>query len=121
MLAAEYRALGAGSGGIAFGLASPGTSAETLESVVERQLAAVILRQLQHLEQDPRVWEMLTDIEVEVRREHERLDEFSDDSAPGLKELKRKIVAIERALNYMRANKLEPGDPSDSADGSDEG
>lgn len=99
----------AGGGGIAFGLASPGTTAESLESVVGRQLAAVILRQLQRLEQDPAVWHTLVEIEAEVRREYERLDEFSDDSAPGLKELKRKITAIERALKYMRDNKLEPG------------
>lgn len=101
--------VGAGGGGIAFGLASPGASAETLESVVGRQLAAVILRQLQDLEQDPAVWKMLVEIEAEVRREHERLDEFSDEGAPGLKELKRKITAVERALAFMRENGLEPG------------
>lgn len=99
----------AGGGGIAYGLASPGASAETVEAVVERQLAAVILRQLQHLEQDLGVWHSLVEIESEVRREHERFDEFSDDNAPGLKELKRKITAVERALAYMRENGLEPG------------
>lgn len=99
----------AGGGGIAFGLASSGASAETVETVVERQLAAVILRQLQDLEQDPAVWHNLVEIESEVRREHERFDEFSDDNAPGVKELKRKIIAVERALTYMREKGLEPG------------
>lgn len=98
----------AGGGGIAFGLASPGASAETVESVVERQLAAVILRELQDLEQDPAVWHNLVEIESEVRREYERFDEFSDDNAAGMKELKRKLTAVERALAYMRGEGLEP-------------
>jgi hypothetical protein len=61
----------AGGGGIAFGLASPGTSAETLEAVAERRLAAEILRKLQGLESDPTVWRIFAAIEIEVRREHE--------------------------------------------------
>ncbi|AUI50928.1 alpha/beta hydrolase [Arthrobacter crystallopoietes] len=101
----------AGGGGIAFSLASPGTTAETLEAVVERRLAAAILRQRQHLEPDTALWRTLAETEIEVRREHERLDEFSDEAAPALKELKRKIDAIERALKYLRDNGLEPGVP----------
>lgn len=109
----------AGGGGIAFGLASPGTTAETLEAVVARQLTAAILRRQQHLEQDPAVWRTLVETEIEVRREHERLDEFSDKSSPLLKELKRKIETIERALKYLRANGLEPGVLLDTSDGTD--
>jgi len=104
----------AGGGGIAFGLASPGTTAETLEAVVARQLTVAILRQRQHLEQDPAVWTILADTEREVRREHERLDEFSDESAPALKELKRKIEAVERALKYLEDNDLGPVDAEDA-------
>ena len=109
----------AGGGGIAFSLASPGTTAETLEAVVERRLAAAILRQLQHLDSDPVLWRILVETEIEVRREHERLDEFSDESAPALKELKRKIDAIERALQYLRDNGLEPGVPPSTSDETD--
>lgn len=98
----------AGGGGIAFSLASSGTTAETLEAIVERRLAAAILRQRQHLDPDPSLWRILVETEIEVRREHERLDEFSDESAPALKELKRKIDAVERALKYLRDNNLEP-------------
>ena len=101
----------AGGGGIAYGLASPGTTAETLEAIVERRLAAAILRKLQHLDQDPAVWRVLAEAEIEVRREYERLDEFSDESSPVLKELKRKIVTIERALKYLKENGLEPTVP----------
>ncbi|MFJ4263434.1 hypothetical protein ACIPYU_13420 [Paenarthrobacter nicotinovorans] len=98
----------AGGGGIAYGLASPGTTAATLVGVVERRLAAAILRQKQHLEPDMGLWQVLVETEIEVRREYERLDEFSDESAPTLKELRRKIDAIERALRYLSANGLEP-------------
>ena len=98
----------AGGGGIAFSLASPGTTADTVAAVFERQLAAAILRERQNLDQDPTLWRVLVETEIEVRREHERLDEFSDESAQSLKELKRKIEAIERALQYLRENGLEP-------------
>jgi len=100
--------LTAGGGGIAFGLASAGTSAEALEAVVERRLASEILRQKQGLDPDPATWSVLTEVEREVRREHERLDEFSDEGSPAIKDLKRKIVAVERALAHLRALGLEP-------------
>ncbi|MET3511486.1 hypothetical protein [Plantibacter flavus] len=106
----------AGGGGIAFGLASPGTSAETFEAVIERRLAAEILRELQHLDSDPTVWRVLVETEIEVRREHERLDEFSDEQSPSLKELKRKIQAVERALKYLGDHGLEPANEPDDRD-----
>lgn len=106
----------AGGGGIAFSLASPGTTADTVAAVFERQLAAAILRERQNLDQDPTLWRVLVETEIEVRREHERLDEFSDESAQSLKELKRKIEAIERALQYLRENGLEPAVPSTSGE-----
>ncbi|TDW28923.1 alpha/beta hydrolase [Cryobacterium psychrophilum] len=108
--------LTAGGSGLALGLASPGTTAATLEAVVERQLAIAILRQSQDLEQDPAGWRVLAETEIEVRREYERLDEFSDDSSPALKELKRKIQTIERALKYLKDNGLEPGNTSSIPD-----
>jgi hypothetical protein len=108
-----------GGGGITFGLASPRTTAETLEAVVACRLAAAILRQRQHLEQDPAVSRNLVETEIAVRRAHERLDEFSDKSAPSLNELKRKIDAIERALKYLRDKGLEPGVPLSTPDETD--
>lgn len=99
----------AGGGGLAFGLASSGTTPETLEAIIQRRLAAEILRQRQNLVSDSTVWSDLTTIEIEVRHQHERLDEFSDESAPALKELKRKIETVGRALKYLRQAGLEPG------------
>ncbi|WP_425843707.1 hypothetical protein [Agrococcus sp. TSP3-2-1] len=99
----------AGGGGIAFGLASPGTTAAALEAVVAGQLATAILRRKHDLEQDPAVWDTLADAEVEVRREYERLDEFSDEKAPGMRELHRKMVTLGRALDYLQRAGLAPG------------
>ena len=98
----------AGGGGLAYGLASPGTSAESVEAVVAGQLATAMLREKHGLRQDPAVWNTLVATEAAVIREHERLDEFSDEKATALKELQRKITAVGRALAYLRAHELEP-------------
>lgn len=104
----------AGGGGIAFGLASTETSAATLEGVVARQLTAEILRQRQGLPSDVSVWRNFVATEMELRREYERLDEFSDSSAPSIKELKLKLQAVERAIGHLKKLGLEPGQGSDA-------
>ena len=101
--------VGAGGGGIAFGLAGSGTASEVVEAVVMRQLAAAKLRQSHGLDQDPGVWRGLVEMERLVRREHERLDEFSDPTSPSLKDLDEKIQILARALKYLRDHGLEPG------------
>lgn len=101
----------AGGGGIAYGLASPGTTAETVEAVVSAQLAATILRQRQGLEQDPSTWPSLIETGIAVRRELARLEACSDESAPSLKELQRKLVTIDRALSYLAKHGLGPIGP----------
>ena len=100
----------AGGGSIAAGLASPGTTAGTVEAVVATQLAAAILRELQGLEQDTTTWGGLIESEMAVRRERTRLEALSDESAPTLKELKRKIDAVQRALKYLHDHDLNPRD-----------
>ena len=106
----------AGGGSIAIGLANPGTTAETVEAVVATQLSAAILRELQGIEQDPTTWITLVETGIEVRRERVRLEAFSDRSAPTLKELKRKLEAIDRALNYLQGHRLGPTDAAGLAD-----
>ncbi len=100
--------LTAGGGGVAFGLAGASTTAATLEAIVERRLAAEILRKKQGLKPDPDVWTVLTEIERQVRRDYERLDELSDPDSSSLKDLRRKIETVERALTYLKENDLEP-------------
>lgn len=97
----------AGGGGLAIGLASPTTSAATVEAVVESQLAVAVLRRLQGFDQDPATWHGLVEIGEELRREHERLDEISDESAPTLKDLRLKIQAVERAIAYLEREGLD--------------
>ena len=103
----------AGGGGIAFGLASPETSAATLEGVVARQLTAEILRKRQALPSDTSVWRNLTAMEMELRREYERFDEFSDSSSPSMKELKLKIQVVERSLAHLTKLGLAPAQEPD--------
>lgn len=100
--------VGAGSGSLAIGLAAPGTTAESAEAVIAGQLTTAILRQLQGIDQDPKTWIGLLEAEQAVRRELTRLEALSDESAPTPKELRRKLAAIERALDYVRRNDLEP-------------
>ena len=107
----------AGGGGIAFGLASPGTTAETVEAVLGARLAAAMLRQRQGLEQDP-TWSSLTEVAIEVRREQARLQAISDESAPSLRELQRKLVAIDRALTYLIKHGLGPTEATTEANDS---
>ncbi|AXE37764.1 hypothetical protein [Acidipropionibacterium virtanenii] len=98
----------AGGGGVAIGLTSPATAAETVEAVVSSQLAAALLRRLQGLEQDPSTWSSFTETRIELQREHTRLSVFSDDSAPGLKELERKLDTVDRALTHLEKEGLAP-------------
>ena len=97
----------AGGGSIALGLASAQTSAEVLEAVVERQLAVAILRKKQNLDIDPAIWLNFAETEAHLRREHERVDEFSDEKAASVKELKRKLLILERALAYMKRHDMD--------------
>ncbi|MCW4466535.1 alpha/beta hydrolase [Glutamicibacter sp. MNS18] len=106
--------VGVGGGSIAYGLASPGTSAVAMEAVIERMLTAAILRKNQGLPPDPSIWKTLVEIEIQVRREYERLDEYSDGSSAGLAELKKKITAVERALEFLRLEGMEPGEDPDT-------
>jgi hypothetical protein len=106
----------AGGGGIAIGLTSPSTAAETVEAVVSSQLAAALLRDRQGLDQDPSTWMSLTGTRIELQREHTRLAACSDPSAPGLRELKRKLEAVDRALDCLVKKGLTPiGSPVPAA------
>lgn len=99
----------AGGGGIAYGLASVETSAEAVIAVVERQLTTELLRDRLGLDPDPNVWSNLVELEVQVRRQYERLDEYSDRDAAHLKDVKRKLGVVERALEVLREKGLGPG------------
>lgn len=105
----------AGGGGIGLGLANPGTSAESVETILVAQVALVVLRRTygidgsEHGYPNNGVWRELAETERQLRRERERIDEYSDPSAAYLKELDRKLVVITRALGYLRRIGAEVG------------
>lgn len=103
----------AGGGGIAVGLASPATSAATVEAVVGSQLTGAVLRDLQKIDQDPTTWNALVETGIELRREGARLEALSDESSPSLKELHQKLEMVDRALSYLDEHGLRPSDDSD--------
>jgi hypothetical protein len=98
----------AGTGSIRAGLATSGTTADVAEAVVAAQLAAAVLRSLQGLDQDPSLWGDLLDARAALERELARLEAVSDDSAPSLKQLQRKLDIIEEALELLRDRELAP-------------
>ena len=103
--------VGAGGGGVAFGLASPAATAEAVEAFVSAQLTAAILRKKQGLEQDASTWTNLAQTGIALRRDRARLAPISDESALALKEIERKLKAIDRALVYLSSIELGPAEP----------
>ncbi|MEV8145520.1 hypothetical protein [Specibacter sp. NPDC078709] len=102
---------GSGGGTMVTGLAGDETSVDQLEGFIALQLAAVILRQQHKIDTDPGVWQLLTEIEIRVSRQHERLDEISDKKAGSVATLAKKRTIVGRALSYLSDNGLEPGGP----------
>lgn len=105
-----------GGGGVAVGLASPATTAQAVEAYVSTQLTAALLRKKQGFDKELTTWENLATTGIELRRDLARLEAVSDDGAPALKQLQRKLKAIDRALAYLNAIGLGP----ESSDGSDD-
>jgi pimeloyl-ACP methyl ester carboxylesterase len=103
----------AGGGTIAAGLAAPGTTAEAAEVVVAGQLSVAILRDLQGLDQDPQTWFTLIEYDDEVSRRLARLAALSDKSSPTVKDLRQKLDAVNRALDYLHENDLGPTQSTD--------
>nr|WP_245346766.1 hypothetical protein [Arthrobacter stackebrandtii] len=102
---------GSGGGTMVAGLAGDETSVDQFEGFLALQLAAVILRQQHKIDSDPSVWQVLTEIETRVSRQHERLDEISDPKSSSVASLAKKRIMVKRALKYMSDNGLEPGGP----------
>ena len=72
----------------------------------QRTLARSFVQKL-GVDSDPGVWRTLVETEIEVRRQHERLDEFSDENSPTLKDLKRKLETLQRAIGHLQTYGLD--------------
>ncbi|CAM3466590.1 hypothetical protein [Isoptericola cucumis] len=103
--------VGAGGGGVAVGLASPATTTEAVEAYVASQLTAALLRKSQGFDRDLTTWESLAETGIELRRDLARLAPISDDGAPALKQLERKLKTIDRALVHLSTAGLGPDEP----------
>jgi len=104
----------AGAGGLTAGSAlMAGTAAQVEETVIFLQalararhdlgLAGLIVSPKSHQE-----WFALIEMEDVAADEHERLAQFSDSDAPGVKELERKLKTVNHALRWMRTEGLGP-------------
>lgn len=107
--------VGVGGGGVAVGLASPATTVQAVEAYVSTQMTAAILRKRQGFNKDLTTWENLAATGIELRRDRARLEPVSDEGAPALKQLQRKLKAIDRALTFLNSIDLGP-DSLDDAD-----
>ncbi len=60
------------------------------------------------IEPDYREWFALIEMEDVAADDHERLKRFSDEDAPSIKELERKLRSVDRALEWLREEGLTP-------------
>ncbi len=97
-----------GMGMTAAALAGGSAAYEVTEAAVVQQLAHAIARRALAYERTGDEWLALSRLHSELVREQERLTAFSDDNALGLKEVKKKIDVVERALRYMIDRDVAP-------------
>ena len=102
--------VGTGGGSVVLGLTSSGTTAAAAEVVVSSKVTAAILRQRQGLDQDVSTRSDLAEAGRALRRERAHLAQVSDPSATTLKELDLKLRTVDRALAYLAAIGLGPGE-----------
>lgn len=103
-----------GVGGLTAGRALiAGDAAQVEETVIFLQAFARTRHELREadiatIDRDYREWYALIEMEDAAADDCERLKRFSDDDAPGVKELERKLRAIDRALRWLREEGLAP-------------
>ena len=100
-------------------LASTRVSVHDVETLLVSRLTAAILRQKQKLEQDPDTWLILVDSEREIRRSLQHLSTFSDRNAAVVKDAKKKLASVEKAVEYPAKHGLGPA-PLQIEDAADE-
>ena len=105
----------AGAGGATAGSAlMVGTAAQVEETVIFLQALARARHELRALDltvgpSDYTEWFALIEMEDVAADELERLRQFSDSGAPGVREFEQKLKAVNRALEWLRAEGLAPG------------
>lgn len=107
----------AGGASLAVGLSAGEATSAAVEAVVGSQLMAAILRDLQGFPRDETVLEGLESAETDLRSQLERTSVVSDPAAPGVKELRRKLEVIGRAITYLAPPEDNPAaQPDEDSD-----
>ncbi len=72
------------------------------------RLAVAILQGTHNLQSDDSIWLELVDIERQLIRKAEWLEEFSDPKSATVQAIRQKLDAVRAALKYMSDNGLAP-------------
>jgi hypothetical protein len=100
--------LGGAGGAVTARALIAGTAAEVEETVIRLQAQALAQRDLQVAPSGYPEWFALVSMEDAIGEDLARLRPFSDDGAPKIKELERKLRSVERALEWFKAHDLSP-------------
>jgi hypothetical protein len=100
--------LGSAGGAVTARALISGTAAQVEETVIHLQARALAQRDLQVAPDGYPEWFALVSMEDAIGEDLSRLRPFSDDDAPGIKELERKLRAVERALEWFEDHELNP-------------
>jgi hypothetical protein len=85
-----------------------GTAAQVEETVIHLQALALAQRDLHVAPAGYPEWFALVSMEDAIGEDLSRLRPFSDEGAPGIRELERKLRSVERALRWFEEQDLRP-------------
>lgn len=100
--------IGVGSGTVGLSLSNPQSSATDVEGMLLFPLVEATLRKELGFEDSNAVWYLITEEETNLRREFEHLSLISDSGSSSIKTLEKKLVLIERALDYLTGLGIGP-------------
>ena len=100
--------IGVGSGTVGLSLSNPQSSATDVEGILLFPLVEATLRKELGFENSNEVWYFITEEETNLRREFEHLSLISDSGSSSIKTLEKKLVLIERALDYLTGLGIGP-------------
>jgi hypothetical protein len=106
--------LGSAGGAVTARALISGSAAQVEETVIHLQALAVAQRDLRVAPPSYPEWFALVSMEDAIAEDLSRLRRFSDEGAPGIKELERKLHAVERALHWFEEHGLRPPGPPGS-------
>jgi hypothetical protein len=109
--------LGGAGGAVTARALIAGTAAQVEETVIRLQALALAQRALEVAPPAYAEWFALVSMRSAIEQDLAQLRLFSDEAAPGIKELERKLRSVERALEWFEEHDLNPSGlaPGDGA------